>query len=77
MALIILDTTSIFIAIVAFYYGNKLSSNIHYLTDPADRMSVGELKEDISINSKDKIGLLAEALTRMQDSTVFAYLWNG
>lgn len=68
VALIILAATILFVAIVAFYYGNKLSSNIRYLTNAADRMSVGELNEDISINSKDEIGVLAEAITRMQDS---------
>jgi HAMP domain-containing protein len=34
----------------------------------ADRISVGELDAVIDINSKDEIGDLAEAITRMQDS---------
>jgi len=38
------------------------------LTDAANRISVGELGVEIENKSKDEIGELAEAITRMQDS---------
>ena len=34
----------------------------------ADRISIGELEADIPRQSKDEIGELAEAISRMQDS---------
>ena len=38
------------------------------LTDVADRISVGELGMEVKTTSKDEIGDLAEAISRMQDS---------
>lgn len=64
----ILAGTIILIGIFVFIYGQKLSGNIKYLTDIADRISVGELEAEIEIKSKDEIGALAEAISRMQDS---------
>ncbi|MBF0101291.1 MAG: HAMP domain-containing protein [Desulfobacterales bacterium] len=49
-------------------YGYKISKNIKYLTDAADRISVGELDFEIKIDSKDEIGNLGAAISRMQDS---------
>jgi methyl-accepting chemotaxis protein len=53
-------------------YGYKLTRNIQYLTDAADRISIGELDTEIEIVSKDEIGSLAEAISRMQDSLRFS-----
>ena len=38
------------------------------LTDVAERMSLGDLNMQINIPSKDEIGLLAQAIKRMQTS---------
>jgi len=38
------------------------------LTDAAERMSLGDLDVSIDIRSKDEIGHLARAFTRMQTS---------
>ncbi len=53
-------------------YGYKLTQNIKYLTNAADRISIGELGEKIEIKSKDELGNLAEAISRMQDSLKFS-----
>jgi HAMP domain-containing protein len=45
-----------------------LTGRIKSLTDVADRISVGELDAEIKIKSKDELGDLAEAISRMQDS---------
>jgi len=68
VGLAILAVTILFVAILAFFYGNKLSTSLRRLTEAADRMSVGDLNEEISIKSKDEIGVLADAINRMQDS---------
>ncbi len=53
-------------------YGYKLTKSIEKLTDAADRISVGELDVQIEIKSKDEIGALADAISRMQDSLRFS-----
>ena len=49
-------------------YGYRITRNITYLTNAADSISVGELDTQINLRSKDEIGALAEAISRMQDS---------
>ncbi|TWI74340.1 HAMP domain-containing protein [Desulfobotulus alkaliphilus] len=49
-------------------YGYRITRSIKYLTDAADRISVGELDMQIDVRSKDEIGNLADAISRMQDS---------
>lgn len=49
-------------------YGYRITKNIKHLTHAADRISVGELDTVIAVSSKDEIGNLAEAISRMQDS---------
>lgn len=38
------------------------------MTNAAERMSMGDLEVKIDIKSKDEIGLLAQAINRMQTS---------
>jgi predicted Zn finger-like uncharacterized protein len=64
----ILAAAAILIALIAFLYGNSLSGKIKNLTDVADRISIGELDAEFSVKSKDEIGALGEAISRMQDS---------
>lgn len=65
---IILGVTLFLIAVIVAIYGYRLTGRLKSLTDVADRISIGELDADIPRQSKDEIGELAEAISRMQDS---------
>ncbi len=56
------------IAAVVSLYGHRLASRIKTLTDIAERISVGELDAEVDVRSKDELGDLAEAISRMQES---------
>ncbi len=62
----------IIIGLCILIYGYRLTSSIQYLTEAADRISVGDLEAEIEIKSKDEIGNLADAISRMQDSLRFS-----
>ncbi len=62
----------IIIGLCILIYGYRLTRNIQYLTEAADRISVGDLEAEIEIKSKDEIGNLADAISRMQDSLRFS-----
>ena len=64
--------TVLLVAIIAFFYGLRLSGNIRSLTRIADRISVGDLDAEFNIKSKDELGGLAEAIGRMQESIRFS-----
>ena len=66
--LITIAGTLVVIGLIVTLYGNNLVTKIRHLTNVADRISVGELDAEIKIKSKDEIGSLADAITRMQDS---------
>jgi predicted Zn finger-like uncharacterized protein len=68
LTLAILAATIILIGIIVALYGAGLTGRIKTLTDIADRISVGELDAEIEIKSKDEIGALGEAISRMQES---------
>lgn len=68
IAIMIQAITILVIGIIAFVYGNRVSGKIRYLTQVADRISVGQLGEEITLKSQDEIGALAEAISRLQDS---------
>ena len=60
--------TLILIGLIVSFYANSLATKIKSMTDTADRISVGELGAEINIKSKDEIGELANAISRMQES---------
>ncbi len=60
--------TIMLIGLIVFFYGRKVTGDIRRLSEVADRISVGELDAEIDVKSKDEIGELAEAISRMQDS---------
>jgi len=64
----ILITCVVLIFLVVTLYGHNLTMRIKTLTEIADRISVGELEIDIETKTKDEIGDLGEAISRMQDS---------
>lgn len=68
MTLAILAATILLIGVIVSIYGAALTGRIKSLTDVADRISVGELDAEIDIKSKDEIGALGEAISRMQES---------
>ena len=60
--------TILLIGLIVSIYAFKLTKKIKLLTDVSQRISVGELDAEIKVTSKDEIGDLADAISRMQDS---------
>ncbi|MCX7154898.1 MAG: HAMP domain-containing protein [Rhodocyclales bacterium] len=56
------------IAMVVFIFGGRLAANIRYLSDMTDRISLGELDAAIEVRSKDELAVLAESISRLQQS---------
>ena len=67
-ALILLACTILVVTIIAWLSARAIVTPVRKLTDAAERMSLGELNVKIDIKSKDEIGLLAQAVGRMQTS---------
>ena len=69
LVIAILAGTVILIGLIVAVYAYKLTARIKYLTDVTERISVGDLDVEITgIKSRDEIGELANAITRMQES---------
>ena len=64
----IVGVTLLLVGIIVFLYGQRLTSRIKSLTNVAERISVGEMDAEIKVKSRDEIGDLAEAISRMQES---------
>ena len=64
----ILGGTIFLIGLIVSIYGHRLTGKIKSLTDVAERISIGDLGIEIETQSRDEIGELAEAISRMQDS---------
>lgn len=56
------------IAVVVFNFGGRLTSNIKYLSEMTDKISLGDLNALIEIRSKDELAVLAESISRLQQS---------
>ncbi len=67
-ALVLLGSTVVLVLIIAWFSARAIVNPIRKLTDAAERMSLGELNVKIDVKSKDEIGLLAQAIGRMQTS---------
>lgn len=67
-AFILLGITVLGVVLIAIVSSRTIVNPIKSLTDAANRISVGDLDVEIETTSKDEIGDLAEAVTRMQDS---------
>lgn len=67
-ALSIFGFTVILVSLIAWISARAIVKPITQLTDAAERMSMGDLEVKIAIKSKDEIGLLAQAINRMQTS---------
>ena len=64
----VLGATLLLVGIIVSIYSHRLTSKIKSLTDVAERISIGDLGIEVETRSRDEIGELAEAITRMQDS---------
>jgi methyl-accepting chemotaxis protein len=67
-ALILLACTIVVVSMIAFLSARAIVTPVRKLTDAAERMSLGELNVKIDVKSRDEIGLLAQAIGRMQTS---------
>lgn len=50
---------------VIFYYSRSVVRPIRYLSEGADKISMGELDTPIEIKAKGEVGVLAESIERM------------
>lgn len=64
----VLGGIMLLIVSLILYYVSNITGKIKTLTEAANRISVGELETHIDVRSKDEIGELADAISRMQDS---------
>lgn len=67
-ALALLAITVLLAASIAWFAARGIVRPIMKLTDAAERMSLGDLNVKINVSSRDEIGLLAQAISRMQTS---------
>jgi len=71
-ALALLGATVLLVIAIAWFSARSLVSPLMKLTDAAERMSMGDLKVKIDVATRDEIGLLAQAIGRMQTSLQIA-----
>jgi methyl-accepting chemotaxis protein len=65
---VILGMTTLLVIVIAWLLGRRIGNPVKQLTEVAERISVGDMGAEIKIRSRDEIGNLAEAISRMQDS---------
>lgn len=65
---LLLGITAFVVIVIAWLLGRAIGKPIKQLTEVAERISVGDMEATINIKSRDEIGSLAEAISRMQDS---------
>ena len=53
---------------MVFIFGSALSANIRYLSAMTDRISLGELDAVIEVRSRDELAVLAQSISRLQQS---------
>jgi len=66
--LIVMGVSLIVVILVTSMYSRTIVRPIIYLTQVADRISLGDLDTKIEIKSSDEVGMLAESFDRMQES---------
>ena len=64
----ILGGTLLLIGLIVSIYSHRLTAKIKSITDVAERISIGDLGIEIKTKTRDEIGELAEAISRMQES---------
>jgi HAMP domain-containing protein len=58
----------VLLLMVVYFYSRSVIRPIRYLSEVADRISMGDLDTPIRIKAKGEVGLLAESIERMQTS---------
>ncbi len=58
----------VFLLMMVYFYSRSVIRPIRYLSEVADRISMGDLDTPIQIKAKGEVGLLAESIERMQTS---------
>jgi len=58
----------VFMLMMAYFYSRSVIRPIRYLSEVADRISMGDLDTPIQIKARGEVGLLAESIERMQMS---------
>lgn len=71
-AITVLLVTIIISVMMAIMAGRSISKPVLSLADAANRMSLGEMDVRIDVNTNDEIGILAEAVSRLQTSLKIA-----
>jgi HAMP domain-containing protein len=66
--LIVMGVSLVVVILVTSLYARTIVNPLIYLTDVADRISLGDLDTKIEIHSSDEVGMLAESLDRMRES---------
>ncbi len=65
---ILIAVILVILAVILFAFGGRLTANIKYLSEMTDRISLGDLDALIEVRSKDELGVLAESISRLQQS---------
>ncbi len=58
----------VFMLMMVYFYSRSVIRPIRYLSEVADRISMGDLDTPIQIKARGEVGLLAESIERMQMS---------
>jgi len=58
----------VFMLMMVYFYSRSVIWPIRYLSEVADRISMGDLDTPVKIKAKGEVGLLAESIERMQMS---------
>jgi methyl-accepting chemotaxis protein len=66
--ILVVGVSVIMFILLTSLYSRTIVKPVIYLTDVADRISLGDLDTKIEIHSKDEVGRLAESFDRMQES---------
>jgi len=66
--LLVMGVSLVVVILVTSLYSRTIVKPIVYLTEVADRISLGDLETKIEIRSTDEVGMLAESFDRMQES---------
>ncbi len=70
--LLIFISSALIVTLIAWLSAKAIVSPILKMTDATNQMSMGDLNVKIEIKSYDEIALLANSITRMQTSLVYA-----
>ena len=65
---LVIVVTLVFLLMVIYFYSRSVVRPIRYLSEVADKISMGELDTPIQIRGKGEVGALAESIERMQTS---------